>query len=111
LATLKNEKDFKYVEEEIFKELERLKTEFVSAEKLADVKSNRKYKFAQQLGTTDGVASSLVNYIGLAGDPSTVNKVFSLYDGITPQDIQDMVIKYFTPENSTVATLTVGGAR
>jgi zinc protease len=110
-ATLKNEKDFEYVEAEIFKELERLKTEYVSAEKLADVKSNRKYGLAQKLGTTDGVASALVNYIGLASDPSTVNKVFSLYDSVTPQDIQDMVTKYFTPQNSTVATLTGGGGQ
>ena len=99
------------MEEEIFKELERLKTEFVSTEKLTDVKANRKYGFAQQLGTTDGVTSSLVNYIGLAGDPSTVNKAFALYDRVTPQDIQDMVIKYFTINNSTVATLTGGGAQ
>jgi zinc protease len=105
-ATLKNETDFLYVEEEIFKELERLKTELVPEEELADVKSNRKYGFAQQLGTTDGVANSLVNYIGLTGDPSTVNKLFALYDSVTPQDIQEMVIKYFTKTSSTVATLS-----
>ena len=107
-AVLKQEKDLADIEEEIFKELERLKNEFVDAEILAKVKSNLKYSFANSLGTTDGIAGSLVHYINLTGDPDTVNKVFDLYEKVTPEDIQEMTRKYFKITNSTVVTLTMG---
>lgn len=110
-AVLKQEKDLPYVEEAIFKELERLKNEPVNEEALDRVKSNQKYSFANALDTTDGVAGSLVHYISLTGDPGTVNRLFDLYDKITPEDIQEMTKKYFQKAKSTVTTLTGGRAR
>lgn len=107
-AVVKNEKDLAYVEEEMLKELEKIKTEPVSEEKLADIKSNLKYSFAQSLGTTDGVAGSLAFYINLTTDPDTVNKMFALFEKVTPQDIMSMAQKYFVESNSTVVTLTGG---
>jgi zinc protease len=110
-ALVKNEKDLAYVEEEILKELERLKTEPVSEEKLADIKSNLKYSFANALGTTDGVAGSLAFYISLTTDPGSVNSMFDLFEKVTPQDIMAMAKKYFVKSNSTVVTLTGGTAQ
>ena len=107
-SVIKDEKDLAYVEEEIFKELERLKAEPVSEEKLADIKSNLKYSFANALGTTDGVAGSLAFYINLTTDPGSVNKLFALIDKVSPQDIMAMAKKYFEKSNSTVVTLTGG---
>ena len=110
-ATIKQEKDLPYVESEIFKELERLKKEPVSEVLLTDVKANLKYSFANALGTTDGIASTLAYYINLATDPGTVNKLFDLYEKVTPKDIQEMTKKYFKKTNSTVVTLTGGKAK
>ncbi|MGD2246196.1 MAG: pitrilysin family protein [Candidatus Aminicenantes bacterium] len=107
-AVVKDEKDLLYVEQEILKELERLKKEPVSEELLADIKSNMKYSFANALGTTDGIASSLAHYINLTTDPGTVNKLFDLFDKVTPADIQNMCQKYFVKTNSTVVTLSGG---
>ena len=107
-AVVKDEKDLPYVEQEIFKELERLKKEPVSEELLADIKSNMKYSFASALGTTDGIASSLAHYINLTTDPGTVNKLFNLFDKVSPADIQKMCQKYFVNTNSTVVTLSGG---
>lgn len=107
-ATLKQEKDLPYVEQEIFKELERLKNEPLDAEALQRVKSNQKYSFADALGTTDGIAGTLAHYINLTGDPGTVNRLFDLYEKITPENIQEMTKNYFTKSNSTVVTLTGG---
>jgi len=110
-AVVKNDDDLAYVESEVLKELERIKNEPASASKLADIKSNIKYSMADALGTTDGVAGTLARYLELAADPGTVNKLFDLYERITPQDIQDMAKKYFKPANSTVVTLTGGKAK
>jgi len=109
-ATLRDEKDLPYVEDEIFKELERLKKELVSEELLSDIKSNLKYSFANSLGTTDGIAGSLAYYINLATDPGTVNRLFDLFEKVTPEDIQEMCKKYFIKTNSTVVTLSGGKA-
>ncbi len=110
-SIVKKDEDLPSVEEEIFKELERLKEEPVDERLLADVKSNIKYSFALRLGTTDGIAGSLAAYINLAIDPGTVNKLFDLYEKVTPQDIQNMAKKYFPKTNSTVVTLTGGKAK
>jgi zinc protease len=83
----------------------------VQEEFLAEVKSNIKYSFAEALGTTDGVAGSLAFYISLAEDPGTINKLFALYDKVTPRIMQEMARKYFTRDNSTVITLSGGGSR
>jgi zinc protease len=107
-AVVKEEKDISYVEKEIREELERLKKEPVSEQRLADIKSNLKYSFANSLGTTDDIASVLAFYINLTANPGTVNKLFELYERVTPQDIMEMAQKYFTQSNSTVVTLTGG---
>jgi predicted Zn-dependent peptidase len=57
------------------------------------------------------VAGTLAGYIELTSDPGTLNKLFDLYEKITPADIQEMVKKYFVKANSTVVTLTTGGAK
>lgn len=110
-AVVKAAADLPYIEKEILKELERLKTELIAPGVLADIKSNLRYSMAAALGTTDGVAGTLAFYINLAGDPGTLNKLFALYDKITPKDIQDMARKYFHPSNGTTVTLAAGGAQ
>jgi len=110
-AVVKNDGDLPYVQAEILKEIESAKTAPVPGSKLADVKSNMRYTIADALGTTDGVAGTLAFYLSLAGDPATLNKLFDLYDRITPADIENMAKKYFRPENSTVVTLTGGKAK
>lgn len=107
-SVIKNEKDIPYVEEALFKELEKAKNEPVAEEVLNDVKSHLKYSFARSLETTDGVAGTLAFYINLATDPATVNRLFELYAQVTPEDIQKVAQKYFRKENSTVVTLTGG---
>ena len=107
-SIIKKDEDLAYVEEEIFKELERQKTEPVSTELLAEVKSNLKYSLANELGTTDGMAGNLAFYINLTTDPGTLNKLYGLYEKVAPEDIQAMAKKYFVKSSSTVATLSGG---
>jgi len=88
-AVVKSAADLPYVEKEILKELERLKAELISPDILADVKSSLRYSMAAAMGTTDGVAGALAFYINLAGDPGTLNKLFDLYDRVSPQSVQN----------------------
>jgi zinc protease len=110
-AVVKSADDLPYVEKELLKELERLKAELIAPNILADVKSNLRYSMAAAMGTTDGVASTLAFFINLAGDPGTLNKLFDLYDRVTPGDIRAMARKYFRTANSTTVTLAAGGVQ
>jgi zinc protease len=107
-ALVKHEEDLAYVEKEIIKELELYKNELIPVDKLDAVKSNLIYSMARQLGTTDGTAGILAFYINLTTDPNSLNKLFDLYQQITPQNIMETAQKYFLKTNSTVVTLTGG---
>ncbi|MHB8053719.1 MAG: M16 family metallopeptidase [Candidatus Aminicenantales bacterium] len=110
-AAVKNDDDLAYVETQILQELQRLKSEPVSEKELADIKSNLKYSAADALGTTDGVAGTLAFYLNLTGDPGTINRLFALYERVTPADIRSVAARYFRTENSTTVTLAAGGAK
>ena len=110
-AVLQKDEDLPLVEDALWKEVERLKTEPFAPDLLARIKSNLKYALANQLGTTDGVAGVLSFYVNLATDPATLNRLYSFYEQVTPQDITAMARKYFVKTKSTVATLGGGSAR
>jgi zinc protease len=107
-TVIRDAADLADVEEQIFAELERYKSEPVAAGPLADVKANLKYSLAAALGTTDGVAGSLVFTLNLAADPAALNRRYAHYDAVTPDDIMAVARKYFVKTNSTVATLSGG---
>lgn len=108
---VKNEAELAKVRDEVYAKLEELKVKPVAEGELAEVKSNFRYNFAMQLRTPDEVANMLGNYINLAGEPEAVNKVFELYDQVTPADIQRVAQQIFTKENRTVLTLKGGSAK
>ena len=56
--------------------------------------------------TAVAIAAALAPYIGLRRTPETINKLFALYQQITPQDIRAIARQYFTPNNRTIVTLT-----
>ena len=97
------------VEQEIYKALEEAKNVPVDEERLASIKSHMKYQFAMGLNSPRSVAQTLAHYIGLTGDPETVNRVYELYDRVTAEDIQNVTKKYFTDENKTVVNLSYDG--
>jgi zinc protease len=65
-----------------------------------------KYQYAMGLNNANNVANSISHYIQLTGDPESVNRVYALYDKITPDDIKMVANKYFSKNNRTVVLLT-----
>jgi zinc protease len=82
----------------------------VDPEKLAAVKSHIRYAFAMSLDTARGVAGDLTRFIGLTGDPGTINEMYRSYDEVTAGDLQRVAGTYLTREHSTEVTLS-GGAQ
>jgi zinc protease len=105
-ARVKNVKNIPKVKEAILAAIEGAKTKPVSADRLASIKSHIKYEFAMGLDNADHVASEIGHYISLTNDPETVNKIYALYDKVTPEDIMAAANKYFGEQNRTALVLT-----
>ena len=95
-----------YVRDAILAEIERMKSEPVDAQLLADTKSAMRYSFARGLNSPGPIAETLGHYLQLTGDPETVNRVYALYDQVTADDVQAMAAKYFAETNRTIVVLT-----
>lgn len=106
MARVKDPKDVEYVKNEIIKTFESFKTSTVARPKLEAVKSNLKYSFALALDDSEAIAAQLAPYIALRGTPEAINKLFTVYSSITPEDIQAMARKYFVAEKRTTVTLS-----
>ncbi len=105
-ARVKDPKDMPYVENEILKTFEKLRTEKVDAKRLEAVKSNLKYSFALSMDNSETIANILANYLALKNDPEVINRLYRVYDSLTPEDIQQMAQKYFTENNRIIVTLS-----
>jgi zinc protease len=105
-ASFINKEDMQYVKDEIVKALEEVKMNGVDEKLLADTKSHLKYNFAMQIDNPDQVANTLCHYIALTGDPTTINRVYELYEKVTVNDIQRITQNYFVPTGLTISTIS-----
>ena len=94
------------VRDTIIDEIERLKTEPVDAMVLDATKSHMRYGFAMGLNSPGQIAQTLGHYLQLTEDPETVNRVYELYDTVSPDDVQMVANTYFADTNRTVVVLT-----
>jgi zinc protease len=104
-AQVKDLKDLDYVQGEIIKTYKRYSTELIAQKQLDETRSRLRYGFALGMNSNDAIAGILAQFIALRRSPETVDKVFALYDSITPEDIRKFAAKYFTENNQTIITL------
>ena len=84
-----------------------MKVERVDPSVLADTKSHMRYRFSMGLDNPGDIARTLSHYLQLTGDPETVNRVYRLYDAVSPEDIEYVATTYFAETNRTVVDLTM----
>lgn len=106
IAQVKDVKDMDYVRDEILKTYKRYTTELVPQKQLNDTRSRLRYGFVLGMNSNDAIADTLAQYVALRRSPDTVDKLFALYDSITPEDIRQYAAKYFTENNQTIITLS-----
>ena len=104
-AQVKDAKDVDYVRDEIIKTFERYSKEPIPQKQLEQTRSRMKYGFAMGMNSNEAIAGTLAQFISLRRSPDTINKVFALYDSISPEDIRKSAAKYFKETNRTVVTL------
>lgn len=78
---------------------------------LANVESHLRYRFALSLDNSEAIASTLAHYISLRRTPETINRLYHLYEQVTPQLLQTVAARYFQPNGRTIVTLANGDAK
>lgn len=110
VTRIKDPKNIEMVKTAIYDAIEKAKVTPITPQKLADIKSHMKYSYAMSLNNANSIANSIAHYISMTGDPESVNRVYALYDAVTPEDLMMVANKYFAPNNRTVVLLTQEGA-
>ena len=104
-AQVKDVKDLNYVRDEIVKTYKRYATELIPQKQLDETRSRQRYGFSLAMNSNDAIAGTLASFVSLRRSPDTIDKVFALYDSITPEDIKKFAAKYFAGNNQTIITL------
>jgi zinc protease len=104
-ARIKDVKDVEDVRAQVLATFARFTNESVDQAKLDATRSRMRYSFALRMNSSPAIAAALAPYILLRRTPDTINKVFDLYQQVTPQDIRALAAKYFTENNRTIVTL------
>ena len=105
VARVKDVKDLNYVRDAIVATFERYSEERVTQEKLDETRSHIRYSTALSWTSAGAIAGFLAPYIALNGTPRTVDRLFALYQQVTPKDIQETAKRFFTSDNRTIVTL------
>jgi zinc protease len=105
-ARVKGVKDVDEVRDRILATFAQFTREPVDQPKLDATRSRMRYSFALRMNSSPAIAAALAPYILLTRTPDTINKVFALYQQVTPADLRTMAATYFTDKNRTIVTLT-----
>jgi zinc protease len=107
-ALLKDQNDVWKVRDEILKTLALLRARKVASGDILTIQSNLRNQVALGLDNSVSIAEAIVSYVARTRDPESINKVYQLYDQVTPEDIQAAANKYFTDERMVTMTLAIG---
>ncbi|BBN82658.1 peptidase M16 [Pseudoalteromonas sp. A25] len=103
---VENESDLAMVRDAINETYAKARTQLVDEDKLAALKSNRKYSFINELDSSQAIASTLAQYMHFERDPEVINQLYATADAITAQDIRDIANKYFVDSARTTVTMS-----
>ncbi|HEU4363854.1 MAG TPA: pitrilysin family protein [Candidatus Krumholzibacteria bacterium] len=107
-AQVKDPAHLDEVRDRIYRAAEDAASTPTDEKRLGAVKSNLRYSFAMSLDTARSVARHLTFFIGLTGEPSSINDMYRRYDEVSQADLQRAAASYLTRTRSTVVTLTGG---
>jgi len=93
------------VEAPLYEEIDRLKSEPVTARELEKAKNGLIADFYRNMATLSGRAQTLGTFEVFHGDWKKMFDQVATYEAITPEDIQRVAKQYFGEDNRTVVTL------
>jgi predicted Zn-dependent peptidase len=98
-------------EQAVYAQIEKLKTEPVSAQELAKAKTCSRAGLIRQLDSNSGLAAELTFYEVVTGDWRNLFQQLDKIEQVTAADVQRVAQTYFTKKNRTVGVIeTAAGA-
>ena len=104
-ATPRSPHTCKELEEEIYKQIDKLKKEAATPYELNKIKNRLEAGFIRALNSNAGLASRLSYYQTIAGDWRYIEDHLKIIEKVTPEDIMKVAKKYFIKKNRTVAQI------
>ena len=92
-------------EEEIYSQIEKLKTEPVTSDELQKVKTQARARLIRSLVSNSGLASQLNYYQVITGDWRNLFWRINDIEKVSAEDIQRIANQYFTVQNRTVGCI------
>jgi zinc protease len=105
-ARVKKVEDVPAVKDQILATVAGFKDNLVPAKRLEDVKKHLRYSFALEMNNTEAIARTVAHYVALTRSPEAINRVYEMYEKITPEDVRNVARKYFVEDARTIVTLT-----
>lgn len=106
LARVKQAADLPDVRRQILETVDWFAQEEVDEEKFSGVKSHLRYRFALSLNNAEAIASSVADYVALRRTPETLNRLYAIYDALTPGDLREVAGRYLAAAGRTEVTLS-----
>jgi len=94
------------VEQEIYRELERLKSEPMTQRELEQILNHLEFEESRQMASNGGLARNLTEYEAVAGTWRYLIEHRQKVAKITPADVMRVAKQYFTRENRNVGFIT-----
>ena len=110
LARVKKAEDVPYVRDQSLATVERYKKDLAPKTVVDATRSRQRYGFLLSLDSSSAIAENLAPFIGLRRTPDTIEKVYAMYDAVTPEDIRAAAQKYLVDNNRTIVTLETKAA-
>lgn len=104
-AQIKKENDIDDIEKEIDQAISHFQKVAVDTKKLDDLKNHLKYRFLMNLDTPANVAGNLARIIAMTGGIDAVNKLYTSFDQVTPEDILNAANNFLVSPKRTVIIL------
>lgn len=105
-ARVKKPEDAVAVRDEILRVVARIRSEPVSAARLADAKSSERFGLLATLDNTEHIAATLAQYVHFRREYSTINEYYRRLAALRPEDLLAAARRYLTDEGLVVATLS-----
>jgi len=106
LARVKQAGDLGKVRRQILETFDWFVENEVDEKKFLDVKSHLRYRYSLSLNNAEAIAASLAHYVSLRRTPETLNRLYAIYDALTPGDLREVASRYFIEPGRTEVTLS-----
>ncbi|HET6655118.1 MAG TPA: insulinase family protein, partial [Gammaproteobacteria bacterium] len=104
-ARLTDEAHAKAVTEAILQACSRAAAERIEAPRLDAVRDRMRYGFAQSLSEAEAVGDALAGFMRFNRSPEILNRLFTLYDSLTADDLREAAERHFVSAGRTIVSL------